>query len=465
MNNSAITIAIGALVFVMLISPVQAAEVTEVPEVVRIHAPVLSFHPEEGSQCCYPSDAEEAFKNLDCYFFPFCEGYPFRVPKTLNPNTPCYFQIAEGPQLGVPYDVTRIKYWFWYNFNDFPEGPDLWGSHTGDWESVEVVLINGKVHVYLLSSHGDENIPGGYIPVWPDEAILENGHIKVWAGSGSHANYPSPNSTVYCDEEVGLHFCDHIADGGSVWYTMNNLKPIVNSNFAGYEGHWGDPGSPTNTVEENRQFENKIPYYKIWVYTGYEDDAGTDADVYVTLFGTNGVSSELELDNYEDNFERGAIDVFSPGTNYDFGDLYRINIRHDDSGRYPGWFLDKVVIENPLTNIRWIFTCNRWLATDEDDGEIERTLDGVPVFSLYFYFDYDVSFCFETFTAGSILQFLTGVKVSAACPSGDFIQFLGEPYANTWLFSSTRTVSGELVGIRIYNGGIKLYNNGSIKFH
>lgn len=463
MNKLLITMAGTILVVAILAMPMRAEGDT--PEIVTMHAPILTFHPDEGSQCCYPSDAEEAYLKLCCYLYyptPFCGepldpiycGVSLKWPTTLIPNTPCYFQIAEGPQGGVPCNVTRIKYWFWYNFNDFPEGP-IWGSHPGDWESVEVVLVNGNVHVYLLSSHGDECIPGGCIPVWPQEAILENGHIKVWAGNGSHANYPSPNSAVYCDEELGVYFCDQIANSDSVWYTMDNLKAITATNFADYTGQWGDPVSPVV-----RPLEHKIPYYKIWVYTGDVYEGATDADVYITLYGTGGASPELELDNYENNFEQGCVDTFSPGTDTEFGELQQIHIRHDDSGSEPGWFLNKVVVENQQNNKRWTFNCYRWLATDEDDGEIERTLDAVVEHSLYF--GSDINLCNETYAAGYILQFLPGVTISGTCCTGGYIRFVGEPSANTRLFSTEGEITA---GIMIPSGEIRLYNNGSIRFH
>lgn len=44
--------------------------------------------------------------------------------------------------------------------------------------------------------------------------------------------------------------------------------------------------------------------YKISVYTGNKRGAGTDADVYLTVFGENGDSGEKKLDSKKNNFER-----------------------------------------------------------------------------------------------------------------------------------------------------------------
>jgi hypothetical protein len=113
--------------------------------------------------------------------------------------------------------------------------------------------------------------------------------------------------------------------------------------------------------------------YRIIVITGTADGAGTDANVYITLYGDNGSSGERQLDTERDNFERGQTDVFSPDMP-DLGNLQRVRIRHDNSGSRPGWFLDRIIILNETTQQEWTFPCNRWLAVDEDDGQIDRIL-------------------------------------------------------------------------------------------
>jgi hypothetical protein len=43
----------------------------------------------------------------------------------------------------------------------------------------------------------------------------------------------------------------------------------------------------------------------VTVYTGNKRGAGTDADVYITLFGTLGDSGAIMLDDKKNNFESG----------------------------------------------------------------------------------------------------------------------------------------------------------------
>lgn len=49
-------------------------------------------------------------------------------------------------------------------------------------------------------------------------------------------------------------------------------------------------------------------------------------------------------------------------------------IGHDNAGGGAAWHLDKVVIDAPSLGKSWTFPCSRWLAKDEDDGQIEREI-------------------------------------------------------------------------------------------
>jgi hypothetical protein len=117
--------------------------------------------------------------------------------------------------------------------------------------------------------------------------------------------------------------------------------------------------------------------YIVTVETTAEKDAGTDAGVYLTLYGDRGESGERELDNDEQNFEAGKTDVFTLETE-DLGAIHKIRIRHDNMGKYPGWHLYRIVVRREDTNDRWVFPCRRWLAKDAEQGEIDLELPCVP---------------------------------------------------------------------------------------
>jgi hypothetical protein len=118
--------------------------------------------------------------------------------------------------------------------------------------------------------------------------------------------------------------------------------------------------------------------YIIIVKTGENPNAGTDANVFITLHGAFGSSEEWRLDNFlQDDFERGDRDVFSKNLP-DLGELTSIRIRHDNSGPKPGWWLWWVRVQQ-IRNYRkvreWEFMCWKWLARDEPpDFSLDREL-------------------------------------------------------------------------------------------
>lgn len=105
--------------------------------------------------------------------------------------------------------------------------------------------------------------------------------------------------------------------------------------------------------------------YSVSVFTADMKGSGTDADVFLNIFGEYGdtgrgvvlcrklclpsssvthviftVEGERRLDSDKDNFERGSEDKFtieSPN----LGRLRKITIGHNNRGSSAGWFLDK----------------------------------------------------------------------------------------------------------------------------
>ncbi|XP_028335744.1 lipoxygenase homology domain-containing protein 1 [Physeter macrocephalus] len=113
--------------------------------------------------------------------------------------------------------------------------------------------------------------------------------------------------------------------------------------------------------------------YEVKVYTGDVIGAGTDADIFINIFGEYGDTGERRLENAKDNFEKGAEDKFTMDAP-DLGQLIKINVGHNNKGVSAGWFLSKIVIEDIGNKRKYDFPLNRWLALDEDDGKIQRDI-------------------------------------------------------------------------------------------
>uniref|UniRef100_A0A8D0GZA6 Lipoxygenase homology PLAT domains 1 n=1 Tax=Sphenodon punctatus TaxID=8508 RepID=A0A8D0GZA6_SPHPU len=117
----------------------------------------------------------------------------------------------------------------------------------------------------------------------------------------------------------------------------------------------------------------KVNKYVVRVFTGDVSGSGTDADVFINIFGENGDTGERRLDNDKDNFEKGAEDKFTLDAP-NLGKLRKITIGHNNKGGSAGWFLAKVMIEDIGNKRVYEFPCGRWFALDEDDGKIQRDI-------------------------------------------------------------------------------------------
>lgn len=116
-------------------------------------------------------------------------------------------------------------------------------------------------------------------------------------------------------------------------------------------------------------------HYTVEIKTGNRSDAGTDANVYIQIIGDLGTTERVHLDHTNHNdFERGNLDRYQIGAKESIGIPEEVYICHDNSGSGSGWFLDWVKVTDPVTGKQHQFDCYQWLAKNEGDGKIERTL-------------------------------------------------------------------------------------------
>jgi hypothetical protein len=108
----------------------------------------------------------------------------------------------------------------------------------------------------------------------------------------------------------------------------------------------------------------KTNIYTIWVKTGEAPLGGTDSNVFIQLFGTNGRTEVLHLPP-EDifAFESGSVDRFILEVP-DLGDLTRCCIGQDASAD-SGWYVETVRVKDDETDREWLFTFNQWLGKEE----------------------------------------------------------------------------------------------------
>lgn len=132
--------------------------------------------------------------------------------------------------------------------------------------------------------------------------------------------------------------------------------------------------------------------YEVVVYTGFASNSGTSSEVRIVLTGGLDETTPRRLKDTEPGrrkFCRGNVDYFLLSVPQCLGKLKTLKIWHDNSGPTPSWYLLRVMVHDVQTEVKTWFICDRWLAVEEDDGLVERTLmpaskDELTSFNLLF---------------------------------------------------------------------------------
>jgi len=99
---------------------------------------------------------------------------------------------------------------------------------------------------------------------------------------------------------------------------------------------------------------------------------------YISLIGSKNETDKTWLNKSnlksknKNLFEIGNIDEFLIKSSVDLNKLNQIRIGHESFDT--DWQLEKVEVVNKKDGTLYLFTCNRWLSNNEDDGKMERLL-------------------------------------------------------------------------------------------
>ncbi|KAF6771615.1 hypothetical protein AHF37_10023 [Paragonimus kellicotti] len=117
--------------------------------------------------------------------------------------------------------------------------------------------------------------------------------------------------------------------------------------------------------------------YRVSIFTGNQPHAGTDAKVFINIFGEHGDTGDrwlLQPISKMKPFQKHQMDEFIVEA-VDLRKLKKIRIGHNSTHPGTGWFLSKVIIEKAEDcSVKAIFDCHRWFDVGEDDGMIVREL-------------------------------------------------------------------------------------------
>ncbi|XP_051790089.1 polycystin-1 isoform X2 [Erpetoichthys calabaricus] len=115
--------------------------------------------------------------------------------------------------------------------------------------------------------------------------------------------------------------------------------------------------------------------YEIQVKTGWGRGSGTTAHVGISLYGSDGRSGHRHLDG-RNAFVRNSMDIFHIATDHSLGNIWKIQIWHDNKGLSPSWFPQYVIVKDLQSGKKNFFLINDWLSVDNDDngGLVEKEI-------------------------------------------------------------------------------------------
>ena len=137
---------------------------------------------------------------------------------------------------------------------------------------------------------------------------------------------------------------------------------------------WLDEAAPFVTFDATSLKKKKFAKYVVETQTGDKKGAGTDANVFLTLFGADGsVTDVLPLENARDNFRKGKNDVFHVEA-VDVGSIQKIRLAHDGAAPDAAWHCASLAVTNCAydTGMKFVFKLNKWFDETKPPGLISQ---------------------------------------------------------------------------------------------
>lgn len=125
----------------------------------------------------------------------------------------------------------------------------------------------------------------------------------------------------------------------------------------------------------------EIPY-EISVFTSDKSGASTTANPYIVLYGIDIHTPKTDLCKVKaersGKFKKGTCDKFVLEMDDIGREITKIRLGHDNKGSDPSWHVDRVEIRRLKDGRKgskiYVFPCDKWLARNKGDGDIERDL-------------------------------------------------------------------------------------------
>lgn len=110
------------------------------------------------------------------------------------------------------------------------------------------------------------------------------------------------------------------------------------------------PNNPSPPAPSN-------PVYQVSIKTGDKVGAGTDSNIFMTIYGQKGQTGEIRLNGLLSGnaFERNQIDALALQGYLDVGTLTKVKIRSDGNYAGAGWYLERITINGKTARFgQWL---------------------------------------------------------------------------------------------------------------
>ncbi|XP_033736341.1 lipoxygenase homology domain-containing protein 1-like isoform X2 [Pecten maximus] len=244
-----------------------------------------------------------------------------------------------------------------------------------------------KVDVYT----GDIELAGTTanvsITIVGDKEVLDKTKLTKGRGSSNFCFMMNTKETFYLKgPRLGVLRMVTIEHDGMEkkhsWYLekINVTDMKTGQEWTFYCKNWLSLHIPDYCMKRDLMGEEKqIPQeeYVITVTTGKKMMSGTDANIFVTLYGSQGESKKILLVDKTSGkkaFEKGKSDVFAVAMP-SLGDLRKLRIEHDDKGFASSWYLSNIeVFLSSNRAQKYYFLYNGWIGKDVGDGKLYRDI-------------------------------------------------------------------------------------------
>ncbi|XP_061409976.1 LOW QUALITY PROTEIN: uncharacterized protein LOC133344041 [Lethenteron reissneri] len=289
------------------------------------------------------------------------------VPSTLvaagrEPFQPLLYDAMRLPLLQNPRGAARAEGKTKGRFKVWVSTGELAAAGTDARVSVTLYGERGHAGPILLGA-GSGGTGGTFSKGSEDEFTVSAGNVgELYKIRVSHDNSgESPGWLCQAVRLLDLH-------------TKEEFEMRVNRWLSRDE----DDGEICREVAVPRRTGPVLPAvrYEVRITTGELWNAGTEGRVHVAVHGERGDTGPrlLQRSRHPTSFQRGQTDVFRLEAVH-LGRLQRVLVSHDSEEPGKGWYLEKVVIQDPLADMESVFLCHRWLDTGEDDGKTSRDLN------------------------------------------------------------------------------------------